>query len=301
MNETVHTMTTRPSELGEAAAEGIGELLRRGTRGAPVATYAETEPPISWATLAEGGWDQFGVLDGSDGASLRDLVELARAWGRGCVQQPLLPSLMAKRHSAAAATHDGAVTLALPLPNGNSAYVAFGQREDVVVATGLGSGSDELVPPPDGTPDTLAIVSQGLETEGLRTQLSVSVAREIAVVMAAGVTGGAERVLAETLDFARERQQFGKPIGSFQAIKHRLADAAIDAEMAETAVIWAAERAEESFRGALFAADRCIDILETCIQVYGGLGFTWEMGLHFPLRQMILTRDLVHALEVEHG
>jgi hypothetical protein len=301
MNETVHTMATRPTELGEVAAEGIGELLRRGTRGAPIATYAEGEPPISWETIAEGGWDQFGVLDGGEGPSLRDLVELARAWGRGCVQQPLLPSLIAKRHSAAARSYEGPVSLALPLPGGGSSYIPFGQRDDVVVATGLGAGHDGVVAAPAGRPDTLAIVSRGLETEALRTDLSAMVAREIAVVGAAAVTGGAERVLADTIDFARERQQFGKPIGSFQAVKHHLADAAIDAELAETAVIWAAERPEESFRGALFAADRCIDILELCIQVCGGLGFTWEMGLHFPLRQMMLTRDLVRALEAEHG
>ncbi|WP_170856907.1 acyl-CoA dehydrogenase family protein [Geodermatophilus africanus] len=293
-------MSTQPSELGDAAAEGVGELLRRGTKGAPIATYAEGEPPISWQTISDGGWDVFGVLDDGEGASLRDLVELARAWGHGCVQQPLVTTLLAKRHSAAAAAHAGPVTIALPLPGGAAPYVPFGQVPGVVLATGLGRGSDELVPVPEGTPETLAISSRGIQAD-VHTELAAVVAREIAVTLAAAATGMAERLLADTLAFVKEREQFGKPIGSFQAVKHQLADAAIDAELAETAVIWGAERPDEAFRGALFAVDRCIDIAETAIQAQGGLGFTWEVGLHFPLRQMILTRDVVNALEVEHA
>jgi len=293
-------MTTTPGEIGALGAESVRDMLLRATSGAPIATYAEGEPPLSWDALSSGGWDRIGIVEDGDGPSLRDLAEIARAWGTGCVQLPLLPSILARRHSAAAAAHDGPVTLALPLTGSANAYVPFGQYDGIRVATGLGAETDELVPVPAGTPDSLAITARGVETS-LRSDLSGVVARETAVLLAAEATGGAERLLADSVAFAGERQQFGKPVGSFQAVKHHLADAALDAELAETAVIWAAQSADEAFRGALFAVDRCIDIAERAIQVHGGLGFTWEMGLHFPLRQMMLARELIVALEAAHA
>lgn len=301
MTEIQHTMTTAPSELGEVAVEGVQELLRRGTRGLPVAAYADGPSPISWATIAEGGWDQFGILDGADGASARDLVALARAWGRGCIKQPLLPTLLAKRYSAAAAENVGPVTFALPLPDSDRSFVPFGQLGDeIVVATGLGVDRDELVPVPAGAPDELGLVSLGSVVDR-RTELSDQTARELAVVLAAEATGAAEQLLADSLAFVKERVQFGKPIGTFQAVKHQLADAAISAELAETAVIWGSERLDEAFRGAAFATRRSLDIAQTAVQAHGGLGFTWEMGLHFPFRQIMLARELVTALEARHG
>lgn len=294
-----HTMTTTPTEIGLLGSEGVRDLLKRSTSGQAVAAYAEAEPPLSWRTLAEGGWDVIGVQDEEE-VRLRDLVEIARAWGRGCVQQPLVPTIMAKRHSRAAAEHEGPVTVALPLVGTGVGHVPHGRRGDVVVAAGLGAGTDELLPVPDGDADDFAITVRGVETD-LRTAMSDTVAREMAVILAAEVTGGAERLLEDSVAFAGEREQFGRPVGSFQAVKHHLADAAIAAELAETAVIWGAERPEEAFRGARFAVQRSIDVAEIAVQVHGGLGFTWEMGLHFFLRNMMLVRDVVVALEEEHG
>lgn len=293
-----YTMTTTPSEVGTVGAEALREVLRRATSGSPLATYAEGEPPLSWEVLASGGWDLIGHPE--NGASVRDLAEIARAWGYGCVPLPLIPSLLVKRHSTVAAGHEGPVTLALPLVGTGSSYVPFGQVAGIRLATGLGTGSDELANIPEGSADDLALTMLGIESAA-RTALTGSVAREIAVLLAAEATGGAERLLADSNAFVGERKQFGKPVGAFQAVKHHLANAAIAAELAETAVIWAAERPEEAFRGALFAIERSIDIGELAIQVHGGLGFTWEMGLHFPLRQMMMARELVAALEDAHG
>ncbi|GAB3379647.1 hypothetical protein GCM10027360_58800 [Amycolatopsis echigonensis] len=288
-----HVMSTKPSEVGELGAEALRDLVRRATSGSPVATYAEAESPIAWDVLASGGWDQLGA---DDSASLRDLVEIARAWGYGCIPLPFIPSLMAKRHFAAAAAHEGPVTLSLPLEGTSDGYVPFGRVDGIRLVLGDG----ELTEVPTGRPDKLAIVSRGIEIDA-RTALPRTAAQEIAVVVAAEVTGGAERLLADSVAFAREREQFGKPVGSFQAVKHHLADAAIAAELAETAVIWASERPAEAFRGALFAVSRAVDLAELAIQVHGGLGFTWEMGLHFPLRQMMLARELIVGLESEHA
>lgn len=294
-----HTMTTTPTETGRLGSEGVRDLLKRSTAGQAVAAYAEDEPPVSWQTLSLGGWDAIGVQD-EEGVLLRDLAEIAREWGRACVQQPLVPTIMAKRHSRAAAEHEGPVTMALPLAGNGVGYVPHGQGEGVVVALGLGAGTDELLPAPPGTSDGLAITMRGVETD-LRTIMSDTAAREMAVVLAAEVSGGAERLLEDSVAFVGERQQFGRPVGSFQAVKHHLANAAIAAELAETAVIWGAERPEEAFRGARFAVERSIDVAEIAIQAHGGLGFTWEMGLHFFLRHMMLVREIVVALEAEHA
>ncbi|QIZ37734.1 acyl-CoA dehydrogenase family protein [Saccharopolyspora sp. ASAGF58] len=291
-------MTTTPSEVGTLGAEAIRDVLRRATSGSPIATYAEGESPVSWNVLASGGWDLIGHPE--NGASVRDLAEVARAWGYGCVPLPLIPTLVAKRHSAAAAGHDGPVTLALPLSGTTRYYVPFGQVAGIRLATGLGAGADELADVPGGESDTLALTMLGIESDA-RTALTDTVAREIAILLAAEAAGGAERLLFDSTAFVTERKQFGRPVGAFQAVKHHLADAAIAAELAETAVIWAAERPGEAFRGALFAIDRGIDIAELAVQVHGGLGFTWEMGLHFPLRQMMMARELVSALEEVHG
>lgn len=101
--------------------------------------------------------------------------------------------------------------------------------------------------------------------------------------MAALAVGGAERILEITVQYACEREQFGKPIGSFQAIAHYLADAAVQVEGARTLVYRAASAADEGapFRHyALMAKLKACkvyrDVSATSIQVHGGLGFTLE-------------------------
>jgi len=98
------------------------------------------------------------------------------------------------------------------------------------------------------------------------------------------------------VQYAKDREQFGRPIGSFQAIKHRLADMHSDAEYAETSVIWASMEREQAERATLYALDTSIRVAESAIQVHGGMGFTWEMGLHFYLRAMLTQRELVTGL-----
>ena len=295
-------VTTFPDELGALAAESIRDIVARATNNASIATYAEGESPLSWQALAEGGWDQVGILEDGEGASLRDLAAVASAWGESCLQLPLLATIMAKRHSAAARDVDGPVTIAIPSATRvkGSCFVPYGRFDGIVVATGLGAGIDSVVPVPDGVPDDFDILIQGVQAP-IRTGMSIEVARELAVVFAAEASGAAKKLLNDGIAFAKEREQFGKPIGSFQAVKHHLANALIDAELAETAVIWSSLHEREIFRGTLFAIDRSIAVGELVLQVHGGLGFTWEMGLHFYLRRMLVARELVSALSTEFG
>lgn len=294
-----YAMTTLPNEYGLMGAEGIGDLVKRATSHAPIATYVEEpEPPISWSAIADAGWDLAGIVEDDTCASTRDLVAIAKAWGYGSIPQPLLPSLLAKRLSAAAREVDGPVTFALPL--GDGALVPFGAVDGIVVATALGDIEGDVTGAPAGEVDGLDLVGRGIHAP-TATRFTAEAAREVALVLAAEVLGGAERLLADSLSFVNEREQFGRPVGSFQAVKHNLATATVDVEAADTALIWGSQQETNAFRGALFAVDRCIDAAEIAVHVHGGLGFTWEVGLHFPLRKMLSVRRIIDRLERNHS
>jgi len=295
-----YAMTTMPTDFGQTGAEGIRDLVKRATAQAPIATYAEDpHPPISWDAIAGAGWDMAGIVEDGDGATTRDLVEIAREWGYGCIPQPLLPTILAKRLSSVAREANGPVTFALPL--GEETLIPFGQLAEISVATTLGTDSGTLISAGDGDSDGLDLVGRGIRSTATVTTMTVEAAREVALVFAAESLGGAERLLADSIEFAKQRMQFGRAVGSFQAVKHKLADAAVAVESSETSLIWGSQRPEQAFRSAVFAVDRCIDAAEIAVQVHGGLGFTWEAGLHFPFRKFLSARRVVESLQRSHG
>ena len=106
--------------------------------------------------------------------------------------------------------------------------------------------------------------------------------------MAAEALGIAQRVLELGVQHAKTREQFGKPIGVYQAVSHQLADTYADVELARSLVYWAAwcvaeddEQAPVAAAAAKsFAAEAAVAACERSIQVHGGTGFTWEHPLH---------------------
>ncbi|MHB8219713.1 MAG: acyl-CoA dehydrogenase family protein [Acidimicrobiales bacterium] len=110
---------------------------------------------------------------------------------------------------------------------------------------------------------------------------------------AAEMLGAAERVLEMTVDYAKDRVQFGRPIGSFQAVKHRLADALVDVEGMRSAVYYAAWCTATDDPDAALAASMakawCSDasrrVMASGLQLHGGIGFTWEHDLHLYLKR----------------
>lgn len=108
------------------------------------------------------------------------------------------------------------------------------------------------------------------------------------ICLAAEALGGAQACLDRTVAYAKERIQFGRPIGSFQAYKHRLADMMIEIEQARSAVYWAACAVDEGSDEATlalhaaksFAADTFFKCAGDMIQLHGGIGFTWEHDAH---------------------
>jgi alkylation response protein AidB-like acyl-CoA dehydrogenase len=119
-------------------------------------------------------------------------------------------------------------------------------------------------------------------------------------LLAAEQTGIAERCLETATEWALQRQQFGQPIGSFQAIKHKLADARLELEAAVSAsmyALWAADSAPDQLAtAARIAAVTCGEaaVLSAgeCIQVHGGIGVTWEHHAHLYLRRALLDQRL---------
>jgi alkylation response protein AidB-like acyl-CoA dehydrogenase len=108
------------------------------------------------------------------------------------------------------------------------------------------------------------------------------------ICVAAEALGGAQEALDRTVAYAKDRVQFGRAIGSFQAYKHRLADMMIEIEQARSAVYWAAcavdEQAEDValalHAAKSFAADTFFKCAGDMIQLHGGIGFTWEHDAH---------------------
>jgi len=113
------------------------------------------------------------------------------------------------------------------------------------------------------------------------------------MIAATEMTGIAAKVLDTAIDYAGKRTQFDKPIGSFQAIKHRCADMAVAVDASRSAAYYAAwalaEASEDRAKAVSMAKSYCGDAARfACnegIQIHGGIGFTWELGLHYYLRR----------------
>ena len=125
-------------------------------------------------------------------------------------------------------------------------------------------------------------------TEALSLMLAIG-----AGLLASEQTGGAEFCLSSTVDYAKQRVQFGRVIGSFQAVKHELADMMVAVEAARSAALYAAAAidagGDELFEAASVARVWCSETYRQCaaeaIQLHGGIGFTWEHHAHWYFKR----------------
>jgi 3-oxochol-4-en-24-oyl-CoA dehydrogenase len=115
------------------------------------------------------------------------------------------------------------------------------------------------------------------------------------IATAAACTGIARRCLSIASDYAKTREQFGQPIGRFQAIKHLCAEMLCRAEQSDV-LVWdaasvdAADRPVSAAAAAAIALDAAVDNAKDCIQVLGAIGFTWEHDAHLYLRRALALR-----------
>jgi alkylation response protein AidB-like acyl-CoA dehydrogenase len=115
----------------------------------------------------------------------------------------------------------------------------------------------------------------------------------LCVALAAESTGIAQRTMEMAVEYAKDRKQFGRPIGSYQAVSHRCAQMLLETENSRSAVYgaaWAADAEPESLPLAAsmaksYASDAGWRVPDASIQVHGGIGFTWEHDLHFFLKR----------------
>ncbi|MFA7586622.1 MAG: acyl-CoA dehydrogenase [Novosphingobium sp.] len=235
--------------------------------------------PAIWQGLADMGL--FGLLvpedDGGMGRSLIDGALIARECGRVCLAEPLVdtafvavPWLMACGETddlAAIARGE----LSVQLPHSINPWVVGGEGESL-------AGVDPLrqlaTAPSKGTDDPY-LLDLG------------------ALMMAAQLVGLAEAMLEQAVAYSQVREQFGQPIGGFQAIKHKLADVAVELEFVRPVLWRAAQALEDGLQSASVhvshakytAADAAYLASESAIQVYGAMGYTYEVDLHFWMKR----------------
>jgi alkylation response protein AidB-like acyl-CoA dehydrogenase len=140
-------------------------------------------------------------------------------------------------------------------------------------------------------PTTALVGERGLAGHDVERQL------QLACVLSTAETVGAMDVLFDmTRAYAADRTAFGRPIGSFQAVKHQLADMSLSLECAK-AIVVAATRDVQAEQGDAaeivsmaksWVGDVGIDIAQGCFQVFGGIGYTWEHDLHLYLRRITM-------------
>ena len=128
------------------------------------------------------------------------------------------------------------------------------------------------------------------------------------VLQCAETVGVVDRALEFTLDWVKQRVAFGRPIGSFQGLKHRLADHATQLEGARAATAHAASAVQNEAPDAAIAVSiaksQCgrfgTEIIRDCLQMHGGIGMTWEHDIHFYLRRAVSNEALWGAPPVHH-
>jgi 3-oxochol-4-en-24-oyl-CoA dehydrogenase len=289
-----------------AALGGVGAA--RSAEGDAEARFDE-----AWKAVGEMGVAAIGVPEsaGGGGGTALDQAVALEACAHELVPGPLLGPVV-----AAAVLGDAAASL----PDGAVVGVATDPRLDVVwdapSATHLlvpDERDEWVVVPVEAVAVTAAQTLDLTRRYGSVTaDLSVAdampvpgltgeVVRRVAVTFAAAEASGLARWCLQTaVEYAKVREQFGKPIGSFQAIKHLCAEMLETAE-AVTAVAWdvagaAAGDAEQWAYAADVAAavafDGAVEVAKSCIQVLGGIGFTFEHDAHLYLRRALALRAL---------
>jgi alkylation response protein AidB-like acyl-CoA dehydrogenase len=200
--------------------------------------------------------------------------------------------------------------------DGRADYVAFGHVADLLVVAAKGPGDGvslavveastpgvqiERVASLDTTRPYSAVRFQGVRLDAGRVLgapggAEAALRRGLAIaaaMLAAEQVGAAERTLEMTRDYVVQRVQFGRPVGAFQAVKHRMADMALWVETARSAAAYAAEACDDPdadlAAASAVARVHCTRALERCaadtIQLHGGIGFTWEHDAHLYFKR----------------
>uniref|UniRef100_A0AAU2V892 Acyl-CoA/acyl-ACP dehydrogenase n=1 Tax=Streptomyces sp. NBC_00003 TaxID=2903608 RepID=A0AAU2V892_9ACTN len=261
-------------QLGEdqlALRAGMRELLEaRFDRDALRA--AVDRPGLDrslWRALGDAGFFALRLPEneGGVGLGLPEAVLVFEEAGRALLPGPLVATHLAAGTVEGAATGEAVVTRV------DGGLVAWLDEADQV----LGDASDAV---PIRSLDPLTPLHR---TRGTRT----ATVAEAVLLSAAEQLGSAARSTELAVQHARQREQFGQPIGAFQAVKHLCADMLVRTEVARAAVYAAAVTADpyEIAGAKLLADEAAVRGARDCLQVHGGMGFTWEADVQLHLKR----------------
>ena len=325
-------LTDDHRELGGVARAFLAAQKARWAARELLDADEETRPPF-WGELAELGWLGLHVDEahGGSGFGLPELVVVIDELGRAVAPGPFVPTVVVSAVLAAVGTDEQKSRLLPGLIDGSrTGAVGFGGsvtasgglasgEAGVVLGAGLGdllliaAGEDMLLV--DRAADGVTVnVPKNLD----RTRRSGTVTLADAAVevlpgaryaalarartlFAAEAVGGASDCVDAAVEYAKVREQFGRTIATFQAVKHHCANMLVAAESA-VACVWdaarAAEEDEQQFgliaaAAATLAFPAYVRNAELNIQVHGGIGFTWEHDAHLHLRRALTVQSLL--------
>src|SRR5579871_1680363 len=338
-------MSIAITEEHRALAETVSDfLVKHGARGAARNLLeAKTEPlPAFWPDLAALGWLGLHLPEdhGGSGYGLPELIVVVEQLGRAVTPGPFVPTVIASALIDAVAP---AAVQARYLPGlaGGSTVAGVGLagnievsgdrasgRADAVLEAGvagvlvLAAGNDVVVvdvaQAGDGGSHVQIDVPPNLDPSRRTARVTLDSAPVTVLVdarrqlidlarllLSAEAVGVARECTDEAAEYAKVRQQFGRPIAMFQAVKHHCANMLVAVELA-TAAVWDAARAaasggEQFSYTAAIAAALAIPAgdldAQLNIQVHGGIGFTWEHDAHLYLRRATAIEALIDAEE----
>ena len=257
-----------------------------------------------WSELAALG--TFGIAipeaEGGVGLGFIDAVLVHEALGRSLLPGPLVAATLAA--GSVDGVIDGSVVPCI-VDTAHSSPIIVEHLRDADVLLVVSDDGVECVPVTDlavtdvvhSTDPTTPVSILSMMPTGVRIggpELSSSWRSRGSLLASAQMAGNSSGSTNLAVAYAKEREQFGRPIGSFQGLKHLLADSWIRTEIARSSV-WAAGvtvdepevgSVERAIAGArLTSARAATENAKTCVQVHGGMGFTWEVDAHLFLKR----------------
>jgi alkylation response protein AidB-like acyl-CoA dehydrogenase len=258
-----------PMNVAAAAIAAEGTAAQRA---ALLPGIVAGEQVVTWAFAdARGNWD-----DGAGLAARRDDHGMVLTGSRGCVQEAVSADVL-----LVAASADGEPVQVLVRTGAPGLTIR--QLHTLDLSRRIADVEFDAVRIDPG--DVLGSGGTG----ALEAQLLNAIA-----LTCADTIGAVDALFAMTVAYAKERIAFGRPIGSFQAIKHILADQALYLETCKAAALAAAgsvqsaeqDAAEVASMAAAYIGDVACEIAQQCLQVHGGTGYAWEHDLHLFLRRI---------------
>jgi 3-oxochol-4-en-24-oyl-CoA dehydrogenase len=308
-------ITDEHAELHRAVRRWTATNTDRSVVRTALDAASETLPPF-WDDLAKQGWLGLHLPEqhGGQGYGLPETGVVLEELGRSCAPGPYLPTVVVSAAIAAGCDEetrarwlpglaDGSLVGAYGAPEAGPVMGAaladvlvLDLGEEVVV---VGREAVDVDPRPslDET-RRVGVVRLDASAAGAAPRLDPSAIAVVAGLVGAEAVGVAAWCVDTAAAYATERVQFGRPIGQFQAVKHRCAEMLMRLELARAAA-WDALRPSDADEAELAAAvaaalvqPSCVDIAKDCIQVLGGIGYTWEHDAHLYLKRVTALQQL---------